>query len=218
MCGGSLNLYHMAPLNANRSRGQVIGDGGTESRGKLKLGKKPPENGLFQAGGKLGGAGDTKQEIDAPGFRYLNRHARFYRWSIQPEFPFQFFEISPGVFDIRGSLFLPGLEQQPFGGPPVIIGAEGDGDDMQAKLSGIRFVRQRMIEDETVRDHHGPAGILMGGLAGADFQDGGGQGVMVHDIASNAAYFNSIAERIGLGQQSETGSAEAINQFLGGDD
>jgi hypothetical protein len=63
---------------------------------------------------------------------------------------------------------------------------------MQSKFFGIGLVSEGIGKNSTVGKHHGSPGILMGGLARSDFQDGGGESIVVEHISSNAPNFNAV--------------------------
>ncbi len=79
------------------------------------------------------------------------------------------------------------------------------------------LVAHQVGEKEAVGHHQGAAGVAVPALGPVDLQQGGGEQVVVRDLAAHAADLDPVADRKGPAAGAQQEAAEAHQQLLGRD-
>ncbi len=176
------------------------------------------EDGLFDVAALSGFDGDADDEVDFVGAGELEGDAGIDGGGVEALLVADALHVFADVFEIGTAMVLGGLEERFLGGLPVVASFEGDGENVEDVVVGVAFVDDGFGDEEAVGEDGDAAGALVGEFAGADFHDGGGEEVLVDDVAAEIFDLDAVADFEGAGAGFEDGAGDAEDEFLGGDD
>ena len=167
----------------------------------------------------LGGFdGDADDEVNFVGTGELQGDSRIDGGGVEALVIAEALHVFPDVFEVMPAMALSGLEEGVLGGLPVVLAFERDGEDVEDVVVGVVFVDDGFGDEKAVGQDGDAAGSLVGEFAGANFHDGGGEEVLVDDVAAEIFDLDAVADFEGAGSGFQDGAGDAEDQLFGGDD